>query len=685
MALFAPQFPNFNDPSYIGYSRQSSGDRSTATLISGLGNALVGAASTADEIIQTNIKDEIKGAVAGVDNNLLPEDVGLDKEAKDDTQAIDIFSEQKTQANVDVNQENNQAARLTRAFRSGKITPTYYWGQMSKISKELKTRYPGYGDIIDRQFQGLTGQIPANAFANAQRKEYTGYLSKINEEEKAFQSFVNKQWVQGNLPADYYERQLGGDPYTKAEIYDHVLKAERKDKEDQSEKARLSLAKSQKDLNKDEAVGAAIQRVQNISSTLLNSTFGKQVVDAINQGLQKSAGGVFATPEEKTALRSQFGLLKAQIKQRMISDLNAVDGNGESYNTLIDDPTKTKQILDTGMQEIGVLEDLLTNEDYGLFAATVNNIKAREQAYKNDVLSIPLYGYMDAIRGTGGSEIFEQLSWKSNFQKQISEANKAMLTILAAKKVAQEPMPLREQISSVAKNVTGGADQRAKVTRATIEQNIQALNNSSTTEGTRVTSAEDMFGEGNRNFLIHFNDNPDQQRNVYLKMVSPQVTASMSIVRETRPDLWDRYVDWAKESFMVVHAQQIGDVTEGLTEREDTNIQWNPKTNRFDFSLTERGKARRRKAQGTLFSLEDSLNSQVERAVNTLNEQISSLEEIINIEGGDVATELSNLLGAAGINSQVKKEPTIFTKMRDSLNNWLKEKNTKEKGSQSSP
>ena len=178
MPSFIPQQPRYNDPSYIGYSRQTTGDRSTATAIAGLGSTLVGGIGVADEYIKGQIESDIKEGIGDANDQIvstLPEDAAINEVEDDNTVSVDVFSEEKTQAigspRSQNAQSNNQARRLTQAFRAGRITPTYYWGQMSKLSKELKARYPGYSDRIDRQFQGLTGQIPANAVANAQRKE----------------------------------------------------------------------------------------------------------------------------------------------------------------------------------------------------------------------------------------------------------------------------------------------------------------------------------------------------------------------------------------------------------------------------------------------------------------------------------------------------------------------------------
>lgn len=677
MASFVPPLPQYNDPSYLGYSNRSSGSTAVSGAISGFANAFFGAVNAKDQIIQSNLEEDIKEGIGDVNEGTLPEDAPATQADDDTSTTVDVFSEEKTQANGSANIQTKQTTaegnRLTQAYKAGRITPTYYWGQMAKLSKELKARYPGYGEQIDRQFQGLTGQIPANALADAKRKEYTGHLAKVAEDEKHFQSLVKQQWVQGHLPADYWERAAAGDPYSKMEVYSFIHEGAREEATLESEKAKLALAKARGDMIKDDAVGAAINRVNSISSTILNSTFGKGVVDAITEAVSKESQGVSVTPEEQQALRVQFGQLKAQIRQRQITALSAPDAEGNTYNSLIGDPTKITGILDQGQHELSVLEQMLNDGDFGLFAATLNNIKTRKAHYTNEVLSIPLYGYIQGIKDVGGTEIYEQLNFKSSFQRQIEEANRSLLSVMAAKTVTGEASPLRQKLAEAQRSATGGPEQKSLMTRAIIEQSVTALTHASTTDGARVTAAEDMFGEGNRNFLLHFSQNPKQQRTVYNTLMSPKVTEAMTSVRAIKPTLWKKYVDWAKESFVAMQHTAISGVNEGMTERQDTNVKWNPETKRFDFSLTERGRQRRAKGNDALISLESGIDREIERSVTNLNEQIALLANIIEEDGGDVTQELAVLFGALGLSGTEKKVPTMWSSARDSLNKLINE------------
>ena len=677
MANFIPQQQRSSDPSYIGYSRQTSGDRSSAALVRGLGSLFLGGVQLADESIKANIKEDLNAGVLDVNESILPEDATIDEESTDDTTTIDIFQETKTQATgpgVQGSQAKAQASKLTRAFRAGRITPAYYWGQMSKLSRELKTRYPGYESNIDRQFQGITGQIPANALANARRKEYTSHLSKVNEEEKHFQSLIRQQWVQEYLPVDYWERQSAGDPYTKLEVYKFINDGRRVEAELSSEKARLSLAKERGNLVQEEALGAAINRVNTISGTVLNSTFGQGIVRNIQDAVRRQGRGIQMSPEEKNTLRTQFAQLRAQIRQKQIAALNAPDQLGNTYNSLISDPSKTKTILEQGQQELNVLENLLNDEDFGLFAATLNHIKARREDYTNQVLSVPFFGYAEGIKEVAGTEIFDQLSMNTSFQKQMHEANQTLMDIVAAKTITGDTSSLESEIEKTVSAAKGGNEQKAILTRGLIEQSVTALSSPSTVEQARVTAAEKMFGQGNQNFLLRFSGNSRQMNAVYRTMISAQVTATMSAVAETRSDLWNKYVNWAKGSFMAMQHGNISGVVEGLTEREDTNISWDGDNKRFVFSLTERGRQRRKASEDNLVNLENYFNTNIERAVDSLNDQISLLSAIIELDGGNVEEELSVLLGSSGVMMPNKKEATFFASLRDKLSEYVKEK-----------
>lgn len=685
MAKFNPDIPRSNDPSYLGYSRESSGDDSSAALIKGLAGTALSGVKYADEVITENAKTDVSESVAAELNSMLPgapgtaEDQGQ-AEGASNVEEVDVFGEEKTQATVpEINRGRANAERLTKAYKQGRLTPTYYWGRMAAKAKELKARYPGYTDVIDKQFQGLTGQIPANALANAKRKEVTDHLAKVNLEEKAFQGLVKQKWVQGHLPADYWERVKSGDPYTKLEVYEFIQRGEAREADQAQVKTALSIRKDAGDVVKDEAIGAASDRVNTIATATLSNSFNQKLVDSITESITQAGKGKLPTPEEKQALRAQFGLLKAQIRQKQIAAMNAADPSGKTYNSLIDDPAKIKAILENGLAEVNVLEDLLENEDYGLFSMTLNNIKAREEDTKNTVLSkAPIYGYIGAIKSTGGAELAADVILRTETQAVIGRANQSMVQSIAAATIAGENKePLSMSMQSVNRSAKGSKEQRAGTQRSLLENNIKIMTSPKTTETAMANAAEVMFGEGNRNFLLHFAGQPQQQRTVYDKMVSPHVTEAMKKLRTTQPKLWDRYKDWAKESFVALQATAISTVQEGFEERPDVSLTWDPQANQFIPKLSARGQ-RRATGQGTLIeTFEAQLDTNVTEAVNNLNRQIKLLENILKVDGTDVTQEISVLLGAAGINPKAEKTPTVFSKAREAVNKVITEEEQK--------
>ena len=666
------------DPSYIGYSKPTGGDRSTAAAVRGIGNLFTQGATEANEFIKEGITEEVqKGNVEATEDIL-----GLVSQSEQgvadgaEAEEVDIFSEVKLRSsgNPEINKNTVTAEKLTQAYKQGKITPTYYWGQMSNLSKQLKTRYPGHTQFIDRQFQGITGQVPANALAAAKRKEYTDHLAKVNLEEKHFQSLIKQKWVQGHLPSDYWERVKAGAPYDKLEIYETIQRRAAVDAELARDKLVLSVRKAKGEEVKDTAIGEAQKRVNIITSSVLNNTFSQDLINEITTATQNAATGRLPSSEEKQALRSQFALLKAKIKQQQLSALNEADPSGETYHSLIDDPAKMSAILKQGQAELDVLEDLLTNDEFGLFAATLNNIKAREQDAKSEILKKPIYQMLAGIRDTVGSEIFAQMNFSPDIRLRLQEGNQALIENINARTASGEEYPLKQKFTDVAKDVKGGKDQRQEVNRRIIRDSVTALTSDKATQTSMTTAASDMFGQGNRNFLAHFSSSPKHQRDIYDQMVSPVVTRAMQKVRDVKPELWDSYRDWSKEAFVALQLGAISSIQEGALERPNVSVVWDDQSNQFKATLG--GKQR---GEGLIDSFEKELDNTVLSSVSDLNRQIKLLENILKVDGEDVAKELTILLGAAGINLNVEKKPTIFHKAREALQKKMDEEEGEKK------
>lgn len=67
---------------------------------------------------------------------------------------------------------------LDEARANGKISPTAYYGRLDEIAQSVRARFPEHKDLIDKEFERVTGVIPANAKLKSALDDVNSYLAK---------------------------------------------------------------------------------------------------------------------------------------------------------------------------------------------------------------------------------------------------------------------------------------------------------------------------------------------------------------------------------------------------------------------------------------------------------------------------------------------------------------------------
>lgn len=673
MAEFNPRFKQSNDPSYIGYSKETSGSTAVSGLIKGISGTAITGINTIDEINTENIKAEIAGASVGTGGAPSPAAPVADPLAGTEEPvdgAIDVFGEEKNSATVpEIAQGTARGQKLTQAYKQGKISPTAYWGQMAALSKSLKARYAGYSEVIDRQFQGVTGQVPANALAETQRKELLKNAASASSEEKQFNSFI-KSNIQ-YLPADYFDRIKAGKPYSQLETYSAVHKTRSTEHNLNYEKDKLALAHASGNLVEEEAIGQAQNTLNTRADSILSAVATAPLIDAIQQAQAK---GATVSPQEKEQIRVSFGQLKLKIEDTLESELRKPTSDGkQTFYSLIRDPGKVKAIKEQALARVNYYQQLIEDNNFGLLGATLNNAKAIQDDATNKLLSSdPYFSLQDAATKNGGGPLLNEHFADQSLVTTKNRAGKAVMDLMMAQIAAGKPKPMVDALKEIMAQPISAEDKKAQA-RGAIQTNITAMISPNATSTSAATAAENLYGKGNANFLAHFP--ASQQTEMYTKLVSEPVTDKMLNLRSSRPDVWNGYVNWAKGSFLALQRSNAATIQEGVANRENVNVTWDPTTNQFSTELTEAGKAdQRRKAGGTdslISGFERAFAEDTDSAVTAMNKQIKVLEKVLKANGGNVSQEIANLLGTLDIKMMTPKQQTFFQRARQAIDTEL--------------
>jgi len=216
MAVFNPQVsPGRDDmPNYFKYSEpikdlvaDKSSGLALATAATGIEGAAELAKTTATDIIKKDVRETVEPiredftkqleAVRAAQNNIVPNAVQTGEGVTaGQTAAAPPAAPQAVTMGLDKIQS------IQEAFTNGKINDTYYDQRLKAAVTDLRSRYPGFVDLIDQHVSAITGINPANAYVNNLMQDINRAVSnKKTEEDKVLDIARTKgiAYDKGNL------------------------------------------------------------------------------------------------------------------------------------------------------------------------------------------------------------------------------------------------------------------------------------------------------------------------------------------------------------------------------------------------------------------------------------------------------------------------------------------------------
>lgn len=209
MAKFNPDVQETTPTSYLGLSQPISplknystnsgpdvtvDDKSSGMLLQGIGNLFEGVVKAGETIVEKTIKDELYKSIdkkrEGYTSDL--EKAGNIPQVQRVADVAGNQLPQPLQSTSNILPDRPEGPLPTELARlpdtlgnlqsaSGKLSPTYYTGRLDLIAKDLRTRFPGFRDYIDKQVESITGENPANAYIKQ-------LLHQINENQTSSKS-----------------------------------------------------------------------------------------------------------------------------------------------------------------------------------------------------------------------------------------------------------------------------------------------------------------------------------------------------------------------------------------------------------------------------------------------------------------------------------------------------------------
>lgn len=655
--------PNSPQPtSYVGYSQGVSapkGDDSLETLFKGVGNLLNQGVKAVDEGIQTKIDNElyagidaIRGA-QGVDAAV--QDAKTTQLIPDDPNSSSASGGVKTPAAVD--SATSEIARLNAAYKDGKIGDSQYWAKTEALVRQVRARYPGYREEIDKKVSSITGSTPANALRRSLLEDLTNAQNKEASKIDKFDTFMKSNL--DSLSPETRKRWAAGDrsPTFQASAYDEVGTNKLQDAEVSREKSRIELAEKKGTLQQHDAVRVMTNDVNQYVNRTLNAGIsaagGSGLLQRITQ-LQKDAStGKAPSPEELTQIRSQFALLKSQLASGIDTLVTKPGESGNSYSSLIRDKSQVDAAKKQAMSQVENLEQLLTSGDFGLFAVNANAIKAstdsvtRKLLESNDFLR-KLNGARD-ILGKEGMGVW--LNSQAGMTG-LSEVSKAINDLNLSESVLGQGNGV-DQL----KRLTDQATRDPAAYRNYLDTHSKVLGDAKTPVQAVQGIGKTFYSSGDTAFINRFQES--QRGKVFAKMTTPEITQNMIKLKGSDPTSWENYRNWAGTNFYAINKQAIDTLATNPGKEFGVAITVD-ETGRLRLYDSNPGGAP--KMQGgfrdTLGAsmVRQPLVQRLQSQIDQFNSGLSALEPILKADNLDIKNELRSVYKQMGLAIEGDKE-----------------------------
>lgn len=504
MAAFNPQTSEANIPNFTGMSQGTGPDRTFETLFSGL-------VETAGNVLK--VKDQ--------QNQL---DIQQDAQAAFE-QTNEEFGVAAPQGLTD---ELDRMKSLQNAVSQGKISQVNYYGRLATLSKQLRTKYPGYEQIVDATIQSVTGTRPANAYRDALFQEMANVSEGASNEVKFRRQYEKENEAELALifGDDYF-----ADPtkYDFDQVRSKVASFKSKKLAIDSETAEIGLMSKRGEFNDTRAKKAIDQDFSFVAEATLSKSLGlnnPSAFDQINQFVEKGGG----SPEELNAFIGNISAIETDLRAQLTTR-----GRQQYVSTGVLSQDDVNRAVEAALYPITKAKEAVLGGDFKLAAryATVSKVAQDEQM--SEMLKDPEFKAgqgLQAISQTLGDSFFNSRSEKFE---------------TLALEVAGRTMSGQADI--VKKTVESG---NQKVTREVLSQTFKAIVDPKLT-GEQFTNVIDQyFGPNAIDFMSPKVVSPSDLEPLFLQFVRPEVTAAI-VQKGTAEDL-KKYTAWAMEKVSAIPA-----------------------------------------------------------------------------------------------------------------------------------
>lgn len=678
MASFENPVQETQDPNYIYWSRpsreQPRPDESKAIMIKGIGNEIEQGAKGLQEAVSEGVTQDAYKQATKLDEQKISDLSSMvnasDPDTKSQGNPVSILGSEEKQLPEPIQNLPKQAQALQSAKETKNITQSYYDMQRWSLAKELRTKYPGYHEEIDRGFAEASREPSANAVARDMLQRIAeGGAAQKSEMEKTLQVAREHMDIPG-MPQQYDDLASGKKTISQ---FNHWYSGE------MSWKYKLEQDKASHDENtmsREDQTQDATDRLDALAHhTQLNTMgamvlrpgmmTGAQMADTIRD-MQLNPDRV--DPEKARDLEVSIQALKNYYQTQVDKEANQPDADGRSIVQKMG-PEAYKARVALHASVFDDMQEAIHNKDFGIAFAIANKLKAVEDQSTYDLTSgkdtdpeVKQFSRnMFALRrimGDQGSAFYIQQTLGSN----MPEKFKDYMLDTKSRIINQNSDPL-----SPPKTITQAVDEaKARNIKAPevyddYVKMVGLLNQKDVRPEAKMAVARAFFDPANREMMSRFkaegytDPTTGQQVQsgkyaVWTRLTSPDIVRSIHKLATSQgmPEAERMYKDWVEDSF--AHQLFFTDIG-SMRDVQDT-----PWLHLAYHTSDERGGARleildqdgKPLGQQAAQYMHAHNAAGIGRSIDNLNKGLRGLQNVEEGLNGDVDSYLIDMLTQAG-------------------------------------
>lgn len=678
MAKFNPDVPDVREPDYLNKSKaitQPEGDKSAQYA----GEA-AGAAAKSIGVLAESAGKIFGQAVQGVDT-YIKEDIndrvqkGYDQEKDALTQTIQKLRGQPkllgsddsdnggedTPVPTELQGIDTKVDTLSSAQESGKFPLSYYYQRLDSYFKEIRDRYPGYRDYIDKKAESVTGVNSANKFwqsmlqeinagaSATQKSQARAFSLATSQESKDLPGFAarvqkvqNGQWGIAEVAADLEGRNA---PFMAMKADTKRLEYEKASGEDlkkQAERQGTAIAYS-----------IASDQFENYKTAKGLQT-GRQIADDTSAAMitGKPLTGEVAVQKEQQ-LRYIYQTAKERVRAKLY-EKPSDGGNSPAY--YIGNPQEVDKFVESTVNPI--FEQHLNNLNKNRpdqTAVQAETMKARGIDYQSRYLQ------SDALVAWGATgdwltshapnywRDYTLQSLAKGIDQPIKNAFQLMVAGVAVPptnpgNASSTPPSANGMIQQMRTWDPKGEQFKPEDFKSVVDIH-KLITRTDVSDEAKANTANRLFMPNNRGFIDNFKK--DDKYSVFRDITNPEITNQMYRLGKSNPDLWQNYKNYVQVEFGDrLFTREIKELNE-VKENPNVHISWDTEHHRF--GVTTSGKIRDISESNTDRSMNQPYIDRLNATVANLNKGLTGLSAIAKTEpGNDVDAYLLRRMQIAG-------------------------------------